>query len=72
MTPEDVVRGFLPDVRSGEQLDRADGYLATTVRAHQGRPGCEHAVVARTPRSTPSARRRVPLLVEPAVERRPG
>ncbi len=47
--PEDVVRGFLRDVRSGRRLDRAGRYLAPRVRAHQGRPGAASAVVERTP-----------------------
>ena len=46
---EDVVRGFLRDVRSGRRPDRADRYLAPRVRAHQGRPGSAHAVVERSP-----------------------
>ncbi len=46
---EDVVRGFLRDVRSGRRLDRARRYLAPRVRAHQGRPGAVSAVVERTP-----------------------
>jgi nudix-type nucleoside diphosphatase (YffH/AdpP family) len=48
-SPEEVVRGFLLDVRSGERLDRADRYLAPQVRAHQGRPGEVHAIVTRSP-----------------------
>ncbi len=48
-TAGEVVRGFLLDVRSGERLAHADRYLAPRVRAHQGRPGAEHAVVTRTP-----------------------
>jgi ketosteroid isomerase-like protein len=49
MTPEDTVRRFLLDVRSGRHPDRAGDHLAATVRAHQGPPGREHAVVTRTP-----------------------
>ena len=46
---EDVVRGFLRDVRSGLRPDRADRYLAPWVEARQGRPGAVRAVVRRTP-----------------------
>ena len=46
---EDLVRGFLRDVRAGRHLDRAGRYLAPRVTAHQGRPGVVRAVVARTP-----------------------
>ncbi len=46
---EDVVRGFLRDVRSGRRLDLAGRYLAPQVRAHQGPPGAASAVVSRTP-----------------------
>ena len=48
-TDEDVVRGFLLDVRSGERLERAGSYLAPLVTAHQGRPGAVHDVVVRSP-----------------------
>ncbi len=48
-TDEDVVRGFLLDVRSGEHLERAGSYLAPHVTAHQGRPGAVHGVVTRSP-----------------------
>ncbi len=48
-TAEDVVRGFLRDVRSGRHPDRAARYLAAHVRAHQGRPGTVSPVVRRTP-----------------------
>ncbi|HYO38002.1 MAG TPA: nuclear transport factor 2 family protein [Geodermatophilus sp.] len=47
--PEDVVRGFLGDVRSGRRLDLAGRYLAPRIRAHQGRPGSAPAVVERSP-----------------------
>ncbi len=46
---EDVVRGFLRDVRSGRHPDRADRYLAPRVLAHQGRPGRVSDVVTRSP-----------------------
>ncbi|PRY51297.1 SnoaL-like protein [Geodermatophilus tzadiensis] len=47
--PEDVVRGFLLDVRSGARPDRVHRYLAPRVQAHQGPPGAVHAVVERSP-----------------------
>jgi hypothetical protein len=48
-SPEEIVLGFLLDVRSGERLERVDGYLARRVVAHQGLPGAERAVVVRSP-----------------------
>ncbi|MGY1809143.1 PhzF family phenazine biosynthesis isomerase [Blastococcus sp. SYSU D00669] len=48
-SPEEVVLGFLLDVRSGHRPHRARTYLAPRVRAHQGRPGTAHAVVTRDP-----------------------
>ncbi|MGY1604421.1 nuclear transport factor 2 family protein [Geodermatophilus sp. SYSU D00815] len=47
--PEEVVLGFLLDVRSGHRPQRAGAYLAPRVRAHQGRPGAVTAVVTRSP-----------------------
>lgn len=46
---EQVVLGFLLDVRSGRRLERAGRYLARRVLAHQGSPGAERGVVVRTP-----------------------
>jgi len=48
-SPEEVVLGFLLDVRSGERLDRVHDHLADRVVAHQGRPGAERAAVVRGP-----------------------
>ncbi len=47
--PEEVVLGFLLDVRSGTRPDRVHRYLAPRVQAHQGPPGAVRAVVERTP-----------------------
>ncbi len=47
--PEEVVLGFLLEVRSGIRLDRVHRYLAPLVQAHQGSPGAVRAVVERTP-----------------------
>ena len=46
---EEVVRGFLLDVRSGVRLERVDDYLDRRVTAHQGLPGAERAAVVRSP-----------------------
>jgi hypothetical protein len=48
-SPEEVVLGFLQDVRSGERTDRVHDHLARRVVAHQGRPGAERAAVVRDP-----------------------
>ncbi len=48
-SPEEVVLGFLLDVRSGERLERVDDYLARRVVAHQGLPGVERGAVVRSP-----------------------
>ncbi len=48
-SPEEVVPGFLLDVRSGERLERVDDYLARRVVAHQGLPGVERGAVVRSP-----------------------
>ncbi len=48
-SPEEVVLGFLLDVRSGKRLEHAGDYLDRRVVAHQGLPGAERGVVIRSP-----------------------
>ncbi len=45
----EVVLGFLRDVRSGNRLEYVRDYLADQVVAHQGLPGAERGVLARSP-----------------------
>jgi hypothetical protein len=48
-SPEEVVLGFLLNVRSGERPERVHDYLDRRVVAHQGRPGAERTAVVRDP-----------------------
>ncbi|WP_369134313.1 nuclear transport factor 2 family protein [Modestobacter sp. I12A-02662] len=48
-SPEEVVLGFLLDVRSGERPERVHDHLARWVVARQGRPGAKRTAAVRDP-----------------------